>query len=591
DSDGTQHWEVCAVCGYVTGEKVDCTADETAYQSDRNNHWHTCVVCGGEMDKGAHDTNGDDGACSICGYVKAELATTTIYMVGDSTMCSFNDKIYIPRYGYGTQLGNYLDEKATIVNLAMSGRSSQTFLAEDNYTTLENSLNEGDYLIIGFGHNDEKSGDTFTSANLGLNQSTSDTISFQDSLKDNYIDLATEKGATPILCTPIVRYSSSGDYSGERAHITSDGDYPQAIRDLGQATGTTVIDLTATTKEDYTSNPDDVVWYHSYNSAKATEDATDPMARTIETTDSTEENKKTQTVIPSGMDSTHLNMYGAKMVSYEFVTELAKTNNELAEYIADDIEKPTMEKDFTEEIYYSEYKYRAYSAFDSTEYNSSYWTTFPSNDGMYGTVFGDIGGASKFSNFTVKYENETYTIGTTTNSGKINSSGGDGLGMAFKQVSVNDNFTATANVKVTQMGDSSVLSGQTGFGMMVRDDMYIDEYDTTITSTYVTASVIGNGSSLHANAYKVDATGSSGKSLSGSYEVGSEYTVKIQRENQTVYCTLTTSSGTTVSSTATDYNFYEIDEDYIYLCLFATRGVICEFTNFSYTYDGVAVGA
>ena len=56
------------------------------------------------------------------------LDPITIYLVGDSTVCSFTDGYYYPRYGYGTQLGNYLDEKATVINLALSGRSSKSFI-------------------------------------------------------------------------------------------------------------------------------------------------------------------------------------------------------------------------------------------------------------------------------------------------------------------------------------------------------------------------------------------------------------------------------------------------------------------------------
>ena len=45
---------------------------------------------------------------------------------------------------------------STGYNLALSGRSSLDFLSEANYATLKNSIKAGDYLLIGFGHNDEK---------------------------------------------------------------------------------------------------------------------------------------------------------------------------------------------------------------------------------------------------------------------------------------------------------------------------------------------------------------------------------------------------------------------------------------------------
>ena len=55
-------------------------------------------------------------------------------------------------------------------------------------------------------------------------------------------------GAHPILITPVTRRTFATDGSGtmKNSHITTKGgDYPQAVRNLGTATGTPVIDLTA----------------------------------------------------------------------------------------------------------------------------------------------------------------------------------------------------------------------------------------------------------------------------------------------------------------------------------------------------------
>ena len=178
--------------------------------------------------------------------VPVELKETTLYLVGDSTVASFADSYFYPRYGYGTQLDKFLSEKVTVKNLALSGRSSKSFLIEANYSTLKNSLKEGDILVIGFGHNDEKSDDSerFTDAALPY----TDSASFGYHLYEYYIKLARECGATPILCTPIVRAQGNDNYAGSEGHVTANGDYAQAIRDLGEATDTAVIDLTALTK-------------------------------------------------------------------------------------------------------------------------------------------------------------------------------------------------------------------------------------------------------------------------------------------------------------------------------------------------------
>ena len=142
--------------------------------------------------------------------------TGKIYLVGDSTVCEFSDSYYLPRYGYGTQLYNYINCDANqIRNLALSGRSSLSYLTESNYTTLKNEISAGDYLIIGFGHNDEKSAEParYTNPNkTHTDSSTANGPSFQYTLYENYVKLATEKGAKPRLCTPIVRCDAIGKY-------------------------------------------------------------------------------------------------------------------------------------------------------------------------------------------------------------------------------------------------------------------------------------------------------------------------------------------------------------------------------------------
>ena len=39
-----------------------------------------------------------------------QISKKTIWLVGDSTVCSFNDAYLYPRYGYGTQLFNYFND-------------------------------------------------------------------------------------------------------------------------------------------------------------------------------------------------------------------------------------------------------------------------------------------------------------------------------------------------------------------------------------------------------------------------------------------------------------------------------------------------
>ena len=55
---------------------------------------------------------------------------STLWVIGDSTVSSFEDKYYYPRYGYGTMLDKYLNDNVKVVNIALSGRSSKSYLSE-----------------------------------------------------------------------------------------------------------------------------------------------------------------------------------------------------------------------------------------------------------------------------------------------------------------------------------------------------------------------------------------------------------------------------------------------------------------------------
>lgn len=230
-----------------------------------------------------------------------------VYLVGDSTVCNYTtsdnaDKVF-PRNGYGMWVGNYLNQNATVVNLALSGRSSKSFLTEDEYTTLTSSITAGDYLIIGFGHNDEKSEDAtrYTNPTGDVNDQTS----FQYHLYTYYIKVALDAGAYPILCTPIVRRNTNNNYDGSSGHVTNGGDYAQAIVNLGATYNVPVVHLRDLTKQ-------------LYLSLSETE-----TAKLHATTDKVEAN----------VDNTHLSSYGAAQVAYLFCKALLDTNSGLADYV------------------------------------------------------------------------------------------------------------------------------------------------------------------------------------------------------------------------------------------------------------------
>lgn len=495
------------------------------------------------------------------GDTSAKL-TGKIYLVGDSTVCSFNDNYYIPRHGYGTQLYNYINcDPSQIINLAYSGRSSKSFVTDSggNYDRLVSEITEGDYLIIGFGHNDEKSDEAarFTDPAPDYQTPTSSKgDGFQYTLYQKYVKVATEKGATPILCTPIVRYSDNGTYSGSVIHNTSDGDYAQAIRTLGEATHTTVIDLTTITKTIYESDNAAAAKFHAYTSYQSETDKT-----------------------PIGKDNTHINLYGAKVVAYNLTKALLETDCPLKNNVKTDSAAPTEAEDYPEAIN-PKYVKPPVSAFDP-EANAGRLL----NDGFYKGAIGNIGG-DKESEFAMAYADGVYTINNADKTNGKFEGAGDGFAFIFKQVAKDRNFklTATATVKAIPTKNPN----QAGFGLMLRDDVLLVDKSagidgtTGVTSNFLAAGAFADGITIFRRENAVLGK----ESFKSTVAVDATFEISIERIGQTV--TLTFGDAT---KTFTDFDLFAVDNGYMYVGMFANRGFNVEFSQVAFEDKGVAQGA
>ncbi len=475
-----------------------------------------------------------------------ELEKTTLYMVGDSTVCEFDEpQNYMPRYGYGTQIGNYLNDKVTVNNLALSGRSSKSFLLEENYQILKNSIKAGDYLMIGFGHNDEKAEEArYTNPNGGID----DEGSFQNSLYYNYVKLALDKGATPILASPIVRYSESGDYTGNAVHdVTSTntnypgGDYAQAVRDLASEKDIAFIDLTQLTKNQWSKDNTQAMKYHAR-------------------------------ISPDALDKTHLNLYGANVVSYLIASDLLTSDIPLKNYVKTDISFPD------EKTYYipsPEYEESSYTPPTST---STIWTNLTSP--WQGSVFGDVGGKDKIGTkeFTIEEVEGNIHLVSRNNRGKISGSAGDGIAMYFQQINKDQDFSLSVDVTINS-GDFT--NNQVGFGIMLRDDMYIDEFlSTTITGDYfVSGSTNFNKGATSSFSKSNGKLSSDQKANLSSFESGTKIKLSLSRKDGVI---TTTYNDQTYSYNSID-NLAKIDTEYDYIGLFTARNADVTYSNLTYT--------
>jgi pectinesterase len=154
-----------------------------------------------------------------------------VYVAGDSTASTYVTS-YHPRAGWGQALQLFLTPNATVVNVAKSGASSKSFIDLGRLDHILGLIKSGDYLLISFGHNDEKTDDP--------TRYTIPATTYKSYLSQ-YVDKAKAKGAIPVLITPVERrrFSSAG------VATTSHGAYPAAMRELATAKNVPLIDLSA----------------------------------------------------------------------------------------------------------------------------------------------------------------------------------------------------------------------------------------------------------------------------------------------------------------------------------------------------------
>ena len=158
----------------------------------------------------------------------------TIYIIGDSTV----EDNKPPFRGWGWALPRYVKDGVEVRNHALSGRSSRSFREEGLFAPVAEALSAGDLLMIQFGHNDEKDDERHTDPDT----------TFPEELW-GYCRTALEKGAQPVLMTPVSRRFFVGNGSMLYTH----GEYPRAIRKLAAEKQIPLCDLKKDSRELYLS--------------------------------------------------------------------------------------------------------------------------------------------------------------------------------------------------------------------------------------------------------------------------------------------------------------------------------------------------
>ncbi|MEC3876950.1 rhamnogalacturonan acetylesterase [Chryseobacterium salviniae] len=160
----------------------------------------------------------------------------TLFLIGDSTMANKENPDKNPEHGWGQVLNQFFTTGIEIQNHAMNGRSSKSFRTEGRWNTIEKQLKKGDFVIIQFGHNDQKVKDS--------TKFTNPYTQYRANL-ERYVKETRAKGAIPILMTSIVRRN----FNENGVLIDTHKEYPLVVRMVADDLNVPFVDMQLLTEQ------------------------------------------------------------------------------------------------------------------------------------------------------------------------------------------------------------------------------------------------------------------------------------------------------------------------------------------------------
>ena len=151
----------------------------------------------------------------------------TLFIAGDSTV---SDQALEPFSSWGQMLPRFFGPGIAVANHAESGETLRSFVSERRLPKLDSLMRPGDFLLIQFGHNDQKE------KGPGVGAFTTYKADLERFVAD-----ARAHGTTPVVITPVSRRTFGADGKIEN----SLGDYPEAARRVAREEGVACIDLNA----------------------------------------------------------------------------------------------------------------------------------------------------------------------------------------------------------------------------------------------------------------------------------------------------------------------------------------------------------
>lgn len=157
----------------------------------------------------------------------AAVHLPTLYLAGDSTV---TDQAVAPNASWGQMLPAHFASDIAIANHAESGETLKSFVTELRLDKLLSTVEPGDWVMIQFGHNDQK---------MQWPQTYAEAATTYRAWLRTYIAEVRRRGATPILVTSPERRN----FDAAGRIVPSLGDYPDAMRTVAREEHVALIDL------------------------------------------------------------------------------------------------------------------------------------------------------------------------------------------------------------------------------------------------------------------------------------------------------------------------------------------------------------
>lgn len=235
-------------------------------------------------------------AVMILFFAGSPTKKTKIWLCGDSTIAIKQTTTY-PETGWGMPFVYFWDSTIQVNNLAKNGRSTKTFINELLWKQVVDGAEEGDYVFIQFGHNDESKEKT-------------DRYTNPEDFKNNltkFVNEARALKAIPILFTPVSRRKFDSLGNAQETHQI----YSALVKEVAEKENVLFVDLDSKSRAMYQSFGKDNSTL-LFLQLKPGEHPNYPDGR---------------------IDNTHFNELGARLVAQLVLQEVKKLNTGLNAHI------------------------------------------------------------------------------------------------------------------------------------------------------------------------------------------------------------------------------------------------------------------